>query len=175
MTVRSVIYSLTIVTFFLSSIVGCGQVTKPKSIDKTQSQQNNNLKFDTSATTIIQFDKQVNYPFGNTYKQSTLTQTDINNIDSLLIKCVTDYNNSLQQPYKQLSIDLTKKNYRKQLVVVTNNKGEKEVWVNCFCDTWDKNWKKEILLVQDGGNCYFNFKINLTTKKYYDLMVNGDA
>jgi hypothetical protein len=26
-------------------------------------------------------------------------------------------------------------NYRKQLIAVTNKKGEKEVWVNCFCDT----------------------------------------
>jgi hypothetical protein len=29
--------------------------------------------------------------------------------------------------------------------------------------------------VEDGGNCYFNFKINLITKKYFDLGVNGVA
>jgi hypothetical protein len=59
---------------------------------------------------------------------------------------------------------------------VTNKKGEKEVWVNCFCDTWNSNrWKTEILFVEDGGNCYFNFRINLATKKYHDLGVNGEA
>ena len=31
------------------------------------------------------------------------------------------------------------------------------------------------MIVDDGGNCYFNFKINLTTKKFYDLRVNGEA
>jgi hypothetical protein len=35
---------------------------------------------------------------------------------------------------------------QKQLIAATNNKGEKEVWVNCFC---------RIYLVEDGGNCFF--------------------
>jgi hypothetical protein len=30
---------------------------------------------------------------------------------------------------------------------VTISKGEKEVWVNCFCNTWRKNWQKEFILV----------------------------
>lgn len=87
-----------------------------------------------------------------------------------------DYNNSLDKDHKQWSIDLIKFNYRKQLIAVTNKTGEKEVWVNCFCNTWDNDrWKTEMMLVADGGNCYFNFKINLTTKKYYDLGVNGEV
>ncbi len=132
-------------------------------------------QFDTSKVAIIPFCKTGNYPFDNNYKQAILTRADINEIDRLLIKCVTDYNNSLEQDYKQFSIDLTKNDYKKQLVAVTNSKGEKEVWVNCFCRTWDTRWKTEIMHVDDGGNCYFNFKINLTTKKYYDLGVNGEA
>jgi hypothetical protein len=67
------------------------------------------------------------------------------------------------------------KSYKKQLVAVTNKDGDKEVWVNCFCDTLNKNWRKEILLVQDGGRCYFNFKINLTQNKCYHLIVNGES
>jgi hypothetical protein len=35
-------------------------------------------------------------------------------------------------------IDLKK--YKRQYIAVTNSKGEKEVWVNCFCNTWRKNW-----------------------------------
>ncbi len=54
-----------------------------------------------------------------------------------------------------------------------NEEGEKEVWVNCFCKTDGQNWKKESIQVDDGGNCYFRVKINLTTGKYHDLMVNG--
>ena len=135
-----------------------------------------NIHFDTSKTAIIPFNENDIYPFDNSYKPSVLTQDDMNKVDSLLIVCVVDYNNSLDKDHKEWSIDLKKYNYRKQLVVVTNNKGEKELWVNCFCETWDSNkWKTEIMLVEDGGNCYFNFKINLTTKKVYGLGVNGVA
>ena len=35
--------------------------------------------------------------------------------------------------------------------------------------------QKDLIFVNDGGNCYFNLKINLTTGQYYELMVNGDA
>ncbi len=47
--------------------------------------------------------------------------------------------------------------------------------MNSFCTTLDNRWKTEFILVDDGGNCFFNFKINLTTKKYYELNVNGKA
>jgi hypothetical protein len=56
-----------------------------------------------------------------------------------------------------------------------NTKGDKEVWVNCFCRNAVGNWKEELILVQDGGNCYFQLKVNLNTKKYYEFTVNGNA
>ncbi len=31
------------------------------------------------------------------------------------------------------------------------------------------------MIDDDGGNCYFNFKINLATKKFYDFSVIGLA
>jgi hypothetical protein len=134
------------------------------------------LEFDTSKTTIIPFVQEQHYPFDKSYKSATLTQEDIDDIDSLVIACVGEYNNSFDKDHKQKIIDLIKYSYRKQLIVATNRKGEKEVWVNCFCDTWGSDrWKTEIMIVDDGGNCYFNFKINLKTKKYYDLGVNGEA
>jgi len=104
-----------------------------------------------------------------------LTQDDINQVDSLLISSVTDYNNSLTDGHDDYKIDLKGKDYKKQLIAVTNSKGEKEIWINCFCDDWDKSWKTEIIEVHDGGPCYFNLKINLTTKKIYDFGVNGFA
>ena len=141
-----------------------------------QELKSKNVQVDTSKIAIIPFDKKGSYPFDNSFNPTTLTQDDINSIDSLLIACVTDYNNSLDKDHKEWSIDIKKYNYRKQIIAVTNKKGEKEVWVNFFCQTWDNNnWKTEILLVKDGGNCYFNLKLNLVTKKFYDLGVNGEA
>ena len=132
--------------------------------------------FDTSNTALIQFDQKGNYPFDNSDRPATLTEDDINCVDSLLNVSVTEYNNSLDKEYKERSIDLKKDNYRKQLIAVTNNKGEKEVWINCFCHTWHSNrWKTEIMIVHDGGSCYFRLKVNLATKKTYDFGVNGEA
>ena len=76
---------------------------------------------------------------------------------------------------KYHSIDFQKYKYKFQYVAAINNNCEKEVWVNGFCKTWDTDWKKEILLVHDGGNCYFNLKFNLSTKECFEVAVNGYA
>lgn len=168
MTLRFYINILTI-TFCLTNVLS----------SYGQSQSTKGIQIDTSKTAIIPFDKKKNrfHPFDTTYTAASLTQDEIENIDSLLIVAINNYNNSLEPNRKKLSIDLSKYNYRKQLIAATNNKGEKEVYVNCFCDSfdeyWRNRWKIEIFIVADGGQCYFQFKINLTTTKIYDFGING--
>ena len=141
-----------------------------------KSKNTNKIQFDPSKTSIILFDQKNNFPFDNSYKPTVPTQDDITNIDSLINALVTDYDNSLDKGHKEWSIDFKKYDYKRQLIVVTNNKNEKVVWLNYFFQTSDNSkWKTTIIHVKDGGNCYFNFKINLTTKKIYDLFVNGEA
>jgi hypothetical protein len=181
MTFRSTILIWTIALSLANAVLSCGPTTNKKDEREIKSNDMNRIQFDTSKTTIITFDQNGNYPFENSYKPTTLAQADINCIDSLLIICVTDYNNSLDEKqkifdkdHKRRSIDLKMNNYRTQLIAVTNKKGEKEVWVNSFCEIWDSyKWRTQIISVIDGGSCYFNFKINLTTKKYYNLEVNS--
>jgi len=173
MTPRSYINILTIAFCLTTAFTSCGQSQNKKTDQATKSKS---VQVDTSKTVIIQFDKTGSYPFDNSFSSTILTDNDINTIDSLFVACVTEYNNSLGKDHKEWIINLKRYNYYKQIIAVTNKKGDKEVWVNCFCHTWDNNnWKKEILMVKDGGNCYFNFKINLATKKFYDLTVNGEA
>lgn len=132
--------------------------------------------YDSANTAIIAWDRSFNYPFDTiNYNAATLTQEDIKRVDSLLISSVMDYNNSLTDGHEEYKIDLNGKNYKKQLIGAINSNGEKEIWVNCFCDSWVKSWKTEILVVDDGGPCYFNFKINMQTKKIYNFVVNGFA
>jgi hypothetical protein len=61
-------------------------------------------------------------------------------------------------------------------VAVINKDNEKIIWVNCFninsSFTFDY-WKKQIVQVFDGGDNFFNLKINITKKYYYDFLVNG--
>ena len=132
--------------------------------------------YDTTKTAVIVWDKRSHYPFDSLeYRAGTLTREEVEQIEIHLVESVTEYNNSLTDGHEDYKIDLKAKKYKKQLVPVVNSKGEKEVWVNCFCDDWEKAWRNQIVMVQDGGPCYFSFKLNLTTKKVYDLTVNGFA
>ena len=149
---------------------------------------------DTSRYSILKFDKDIDkYAFDKKVKPCELNGIEIQQIENLIGKKVSEYN----KIEKDSSIAITKRlkrkmrntnfiwkgdyietpvNYYKQLIPVINSKGEKEVWVNCFCDKEEKAyWKKSIVLVTDGGSCYFNLKINLTKNLAYDLMVNGVA
>ncbi|MEO6452959.1 MAG: hypothetical protein ABIN97_02740 [Ginsengibacter sp.] len=175
MTPRPFIIILTLAFCLTNVLASRGQSSNIAKKKIIKNKSTTSIQFDTSKTAIIPFEKKGSYPFDNKYKPAKLTQDDINNIDRLLLECVTDYNNSLDIDHKEWRIDLKKYDYKKQLIVVTNEKGDKEVWVNCFCETWDGRWKTRIMLVDDGGNCFFNFKINLTTNKYSDLVVNGVA
>ncbi len=162
MTFRSIISVLTILSFGANSAVS-GQVI---------------LQFDTSKIAIIQPDRKMNkiqWPFDSTYKPAVLTQIELHIIEQVLVECITNYNRALKPEYKYQTIDLSKRNYRTQLAVVSNTKGEKEVWVNCLCNVFDFDWKHDIHTVYDGGSCFFELKINLTLKKYYNLWVNGVA
>lgn len=131
---------------------------------------------DTSSVAVIAFDQNHDWPFKHTYKPTTLSEKEIALLDSLLKQCVSNYNQSLASNMKtDYGIDFVKYKYKRQYMAVLNDQGQKEIWINGFCDTWDKQWKKEVVLVHDGGNCYFNLKINLTTKECFELSVNGYA
>jgi hypothetical protein len=54
------------------------------------------------------------------------------------------------------------------------------VWLYCICHKsglfYGNNFQREpIGRVYDGGECFFNLKINLTKQIYFDLSINGDA
>ncbi len=140
---------------------------------------------DTSRYVILPFnifDYRENFP-KNSIKVE-LNENDIIKAEKLVYKCINEYNIKQEVVFNKLHlknpqvkreyfvIDLRK--YKQQFIVVMTPKGEKVVWINFFCCQWS-NWKKQLVSVKDGGNCFFNLKINLTKNKYYDLMVNGDA
>lgn len=141
---------------------------------------------DTSMIAIISSDSISNWLFKDG-KRAELVSSDLGKIEKVLEICINEYNIKKQKQYNEdkanypehqlrkedYTIDL--KRYKRQYLTSINAKGEKEVWVNCLCSTNIKNWKKGIIIVHDGGNCYFNLKINITTETYYNLIVNGEA
>jgi len=148
---------------------------------------------DSSIYTILQLDKTNDYLFDKGAKASTLSGADIEKIEDLIGERVSEHNRIEQDSALSITKRLRKKNhdpkfvweadfiknpakYYKQLIPIINSKGEKEVWVNCFCSTYEKSyWKKDIVAVNDGGSCFFQLKINLTKGTISDFMVNGVA
>lgn len=125
----------------------------------------------------------------NNLKSFKLSTNEIELIDTLFTAYLNEYNKKQERVY----VDFIKVNpkslvpednfvikefpyYKRQYIPYLNSKGEKVVWINCFCASHENvNWRKEFVIVKDGGTCYFHLKINLTTRQLYDLIVNGDA
>ena len=163
MTIRTILYSLGTMVFITILIVVSGQALKDKKNYKVKSKQDE-FRFDTSKIAFVEFEKTWYNPFDNKCKKAKLTQKDLNRIDRLFNNCA-----------KRNNINLKKNNYRSQIIAVTNSRGEKEVWINCFCETHGIDWKTKLILVSDGGDCYFNLKINLKKNICYNLIINGEA
>lgn len=135
---------------------------------------------------ILPYDSSYYWVFKDV-KNAELSTKELNEIEVLLKRCIDDYNAKAEEQYKntkikypnssleksQLILELNR--YKRQYMAVINSDGEKVVWINCFCNTWNKDWKKEVIMVMDGGNCYFNLKINLTKQTHYEMRVNGEA
>jgi hypothetical protein len=130
---------------------------------------------DTNEVAIIPFNQDMWWVFDSSYKAASLLNDEIELVDKLLQKCLSDHNRELQQDNQfRWVIDFTTRRYQKQYVAVVNKKGEKIVWVNGFCSPKER-WRTEIVSVMDGGPCYFNLKINLASMECFDLRVNGLA
>ena len=177
------IRQLTLLTFILTIfLMSCGQ---SKTETENTEKQHNDYIIDTAMVAVLPFDTTEYWVFKGS-KPTDLTNDDLQKIETILNGCINNYNSEQEKKYNKINaknpeykldkknfiIDLTR--YKRQYEAVINSKEEKEVWVNCFCRTHNSNWKNEIVVVKDGGNCYFNLKINLTTGRYYDIMVNGN-
>ena len=150
-----------------------------------------NAFIDTSRVAILSYDNIYNKTTkknksNREYKQSELSEQEVQTLDSLYSLAVCHFffqheiieneDSRITQKFIDMAIKFGDSlNYKRQYIVVTNRRDEKEVWVNCFCTDFGKNRKKQYIYVRDGGPCFFNFKINLTMKKYYDFHVNGSA
>ncbi len=54
--------------------------------------------------------------------------------------------------------------------------GRKYIFINAFCVHMKHHSPdKEIIVVMDGGSCFFNLKYNPLNKEFFDLFINGEA
>ncbi len=138
---------------------------------------------DTSKITVIPFDTS-DHIFTKDCKATNISASEIHKGEIILADCINSWNNKInesnkkhvdkQEDFNDYSVDLKK--YKRQYLAVLNANGEKEVWINCFYTDYSNfSWKKNIVSVLDGGKCFFNVRVNLTTGEYYDFEMNGNA
>ena len=129
---------------------------------------------DTSLVAIIPFTAERN-PFPKNLKPPIRPKIDYCLIEELLTKAIhTIYKDELLSR-RTIWIEEILTTYKKQLIFATDNKGQLFVWLNFLCKTQGDDWRLHIPLIFDGGACYFNLKLNLTTREYFDFSINDSA
>ncbi|HMR01172.1 MAG TPA: hypothetical protein PKA32_02165 [Candidatus Gracilibacteria bacterium] len=104
----------------------------------------------------------------------TPTIQDVQKAEGIFSQCLAD--SSLKD---ENLADIQKKigSYKRQYVGFVQD-GHKMVWMNFFIDNEPltfKDWKKRIIAVDDGGNSFFNVKVDIDAGECSDFMVNGSA
>ncbi len=163
---------------------------------ETLRESKSEVKLDTINYSTLVFDKTdewlTQYIFPVTFRQTKLNSDEITELYRLLSKAVDEYNeiivpikyqkflkrNKSKDKINISAFKISVDKYKKQFIPILNEKDQKIVWVNCFIvqDFWKKNdipdWHNKIVRVFDGGNNFFNIKINLTLKTFETLRVN---
>jgi hypothetical protein len=148
--------------------------------------KNNALAYDTSNIAIIKYESTFTFMEDNC-TATELSQSDLAEIDSLLVSAVQGYNFAQEKYYKKalqqnpnnyidrvdFLIDIEK--YFRQYIPAINSKGEQIVLVSCCCKNLDVRMRSVPLHAKDGGHCFFSVKINLTPHQFFNLQINGDS
>ena len=124
--------------------------------------------------------------FPSTYTSTDLIEGEIIKCEKLLKSYILDYNKEaimrfdlIKKKYpnqrfysKDFTIEL--KDYGRQYIAALSDKGDKVVYVNCYCNPAEFSYRdKELVDVDDGGNCYFDFKVDLNKNEIFDFATNG--
>ncbi|SHH88260.1 hypothetical protein [Flavobacterium defluvii] len=129
---------------------------------------------------IINSSENISWITKKSYKSWNPNQSELILIDSVLEKAINERRFLFLK--KQSLLEL-KERYMQYLCYI-NDDGDKIVYINSFCDipTIYKNgkeelldWQNEMIDIADGGSCYWNMKINISTQSYFELMINSES
>ena len=68
--------------------------------------------------------------------------------------------------------------YWRQYFGVSSSQGRKLILVNAFCDSWGKSeaeLNQQVIIVDDGGECYFQVSFDPEKQTFSGFSVNGEA
>jgi hypothetical protein len=137
---------------------------------------------------ILKYDTSYHYIFPSTFEAIDLSSEEIIECEKLLRNYVLNYNAEATKRFeemtkkypavkfdiKEFTLDLEE--YGRQYMAGLSIEGNKIVYVNCFCHPEEFEYRnQELVDVCDGGNCFFNFKVDLKKRKVFDFRENGVA
>jgi hypothetical protein len=178
------------ITILLGSLLSCGRTTDSglTASDKVDTLVDaDNVALDSIDFNILKYDTSYRHIFSKTAKTPQLSEKEIIECELLLKLFIAGYNAEAikkfdemtkkypGQKFNEENFTIELKDYGRQYMAVLDN-GIKLVYVNCFCDPKVFDYRdKRLVHVFDGGNCFFNLKINLTEKKIFGFVENGQA
>ena len=146
--------------------IACGQINQQNFQDVPEHFIMQKIAFDTGEIVIFNINADWWLKKRLDSSQSfSLTNSNIQTIEKIFKKCLNENN-------------MSSLHYRRQYVPYIDKKGHRCVWINCFCSDYGNDyadWKRSIILVEDGGSCYLNLIIDLTDMSYSNFEINGSG
>ena len=104
---------------------------------------------------------------------ATLSNEEFEQMKTVLQKSLTRYN---LKNRSNSNIQI-KGLYGVQCLPYIDKEGRKQIWINGFCgdDTMRQNPATEIIMVFDGGSCFFNSTIRMGSSKRASISIHGFA
>lgn len=93
-----------------------------------------------------------------------------------VLKLEKEIKSFLKNAAPQKSQDLWTKipTYKRQYIGITR-KRRKVIFINFFCENYRTNWRLTPIVVNDGGDCFFNVLYDPAAAAFSDLQINGEA
>ncbi len=137
---------------------------------------------DTSRYVVFPYSQAYSYYLSDG-KPTTISPSEINLIDTLLIKASEEYNNKKDKYFSWQPIS-SLESYKLQLIAVLDSNNKKMVYANCF-SPWTlygrketlkdqpSDWRTVLVLADGGGNTFFHLTFNLTDSTYNPIITNS--
>jgi hypothetical protein len=62
--------------------------------------------------------------------------------------------------------------YQRQYIGL-EHAGQQLIYGNYFCNSGGVNWREELVVVDDGGDCFFQIEYDVESEAFIKLLVNG--
>ena len=78
------------------------------------------------------------------------------------------------QFYRQPPVWQRLDDYQRQYIGLERG-GRQIIYGNYFCNSGGINWRQELVIVEDGGECFFQVEYDIESALFIKLLVNGES